>query len=289
MLHNARHKPLPRKPYPKPVRPRKRRWVTSIAGFQCFDGLLMCADSEETIFTESKSQVRKIDAFRVSHASVAIGGAGDTYLIEYVQLKLQQAMQEECPTWENVDPWLTEFVGNIWDTCIRPFRGLGERPHPEFLIGLRMFGTYSLYRWIENRIHEIPNRRHVSIGTGIAQSEPLLSDLQEFCFPVDQMLLYAVRAMLRVKQLVQGCGGKTEVVFLRNDGLIVRPATIHVDVIEYLVEEIDHFLLADTYRFISGHVQIDDTEDLRRQTETLKEFRTRYKNAIPSLMTASFP
>lgn len=69
----------------------------------------------------------------------------------------------------------------------------------------------------------------------------MLDELQQFYLPARQMLLYAVRAMLRVKQLVHGCRGKTEAVLLLNDGLIMRPATIQIDAIEYLVEQMDHF------------------------------------------------
>ena len=90
-------------------------------------------------------------------------------------------------------------------------------------------------------VHAVPRTSHTSIGSGITQSTSLLADLDPFYLPVHQMLLYAVRAMLRVKQLAQGCGGKTEAVLLMNDGFIMKPATIKIDDIEYLIEELDGF------------------------------------------------
>lgn len=85
MLHNLRHRPLPRKPEPKVKRPEKRKKrVTVIAGFQCTDALLMCADSEQSIGSDSKSQTRKIGCFTTGGIGAAIGGAGDSDFIEYV-------------------------------------------------------------------------------------------------------------------------------------------------------------------------------------------------------------
>ena len=45
MLHNLRHRPLPRKPHPKSTRPGKRKCVTLIAAFRCDGGVVICADT----------------------------------------------------------------------------------------------------------------------------------------------------------------------------------------------------------------------------------------------------
>lgn len=49
MLHNTRHGPLPRKPHPKFKQLGKRKRVTLIVGFRCGDGVVVCADSQETL------------------------------------------------------------------------------------------------------------------------------------------------------------------------------------------------------------------------------------------------
>lgn len=285
MLHNKRHGPLPRKP--KITRPEKRKRVTIIAGFQCEDALLICADSEQSIGTDSKSQTRKIESFMSRGPGVAIGGAGDGDLIEYVQYELKQRLDRDSPQPDDAEAWLRSFVKDIWNTCIKPYRGFATElvPDASFLIGFQMRGGYRLYKWERNTVWLVPRNTHTSIGIGVIQSEPLLAELQQFYLPAHQMLLYAVRAMLRVKQLVQGCGGKTEAVLLLNDGLIMQPATMQIDAIEYLVEQMDHFLLEHFAGFIAGHTRTDDQEYLNEQVELLKRFKQRYEKIVPDLIS----
>lgn len=134
-------------------------------------------------------------------------------------------------------------------------------------------------------IHPVPKTTHTSIGSGITQSESLLSELDSLYLPVHQTLLYAVRAMLRVKQLAQGCGGKTEAVLLMKDDFIMKPATIKIDSIEYLIEEMDQFLLDRCAGFIAGRVNMDEQSDLNEQVDLLKRFKAKYKSIVPDLFS----
>jgi hypothetical protein len=117
-----------------------------------------------------------------------------------------------------------------------------------------------------------------------------MADLGSLFLPVHQMLLYAVRVMLRVKQLAQGCGGKTEAVILLKDGVMtMRPGTIKIDRIEYLVEAMDRFLLDRCVSFISGqtgeHGTLSEQDDLAEQAESLKKLKARYEQIVPDLIS----
>lgn len=295
MPHNARHRPQPRKPLPKPQRPERRKTrVTAIVGFQCQDALLMCADSEQSIGTEAKSQTRKIDSFGTRGGNVAIGGAGDVDFIEYVKHQLREAMHRDPPTPENAHLWMESFAKDVWNAVVRPCRGfpLEEIPRADFLIGLKLKKEYALYKWERNMIHPVPNTEHVSIGSGRTLSEALLAELGSLFLPTHQMLLYAVRVMLRVKQLAQGCGGKTEaVILLRDIPLTMRPATIQIDRIEYLVETRDRFLLERGIGFISGQTHVgengplNEQDNLAEQAELLKRLKSNYEKTVPDLIS----
>jgi hypothetical protein len=295
MLHNARHRPLPRKLDPKPTRPETRKTrVTAIVGFQCQDALLMCADSEQSVGTDSKSQIRKIDSFGIGGASVVIGGAGDMDFIEYVKHKLRQNISDEPPTPDNADLWMESFARDVWKAVIRPCRGFppDDIPAADFLIGLKLKKEYTLYKWERNLVHPVPPTSHTSIGSGRTQSEALLADLGSLYLPAHQMLLYAVRVMLRVKQLAQYCGGKTEaVILLREVPLTMRPATAQIDRIEYLVETMDRFWLDRCVAFISGqktigeHGMLNEQDDLAQQAELLRRLKARYEKIVPDLIS----
>src|SRR5262245_37537953 len=100
MLHNTRHKPLPRKPYPKPKRTGKRRRVTLIAAFRCQieneQGVIICADSQES-YGDYRVTVDKIKPRDANLYDLCFGGAGQIGdLID----ALGNAIEREIKSWE---------------------------------------------------------------------------------------------------------------------------------------------------------------------------------------------
>ncbi|CAN5857331.1 hypothetical protein BH18ACI4_BH18ACI4_08710 [soil metagenome] len=273
----------------QPQRLGKRKRVTVIAGFQCRNGLLLCADSEQSLSSESKSQVRKLTTETGYNCAIAIGGAGDGDLIDYVQYRLVENLKESPTTLEQADAWLNEFAKKMWRELIQPYRGFPREFIPEvsFLIGLHMHATYRLYKWERNFVYPVPPKTHVSIGIGVVQSETLLSELQ-FSLPADQMLLYAVRVMLKVKRLVQGCGGKTEMALLHNDGVIIKPATETIDALESLIDELDNFVLERILRLICNPKLLDDPLEASAQDDSVRYFQNRYKELSPRFFKQVF-
>jgi len=283
MLHNARHEPLPRKPDPEPARLRKRKRVTIIAAFQCTDGLLMCADSEQTLSSESKSQMRKIFISGHSFGKVAIGAAGDGSLIDYVQQRLHRNLTHNHPTLETFEGWLVNEAYQIFELYVQPYGAFpdGYIPEMEMLIGLQMNGQHRLYKWERNFVYPIPLTSHTSIGIGTLQSEHLISQYP-YHLTGRETLLYAVRIMLRVKQLVQGCGGKTEVAFLGDDGIRTTLPTSYIDAIEYLVEDMDGSLFGQGIGFIStpSSPGLDEVM-LNTLIDHLKHYKAKYEEIFP--------
>jgi len=283
MLHNARHKPLPRKPDPKTTRHRKRKRVTVIAGFQCSDGILLCADSEETIGEESKSQTRKI-ATNASHFShIAIGGAGDSALIDYVQQKLIRDMLDERPSWDAFEGWLNNYANTVFTDHVQPYAYFPSDRIPEdveFLVALRMDEESRLFKWERNFAYAVPPKTHTSIGFGTLQSRSELSNLERISLPAHQMLFYAVRAMLKVKQTVQYCGGNTEVVQLHNGGMLSPFRTSEIQAIEHMVEEVDFFVLQRVLRLIARPISAKSDQELDAQVKALRDFNETYQQLV---------
>ena len=92
MLHNARHGPPPR----KPQRPGKRRRVTLIAAFRCYEGVVLCADSQETIdvpgYGQYRVSVNKLDPRRAGDYEFVVGGSGDGDLVEEFTTSLTESI-----------------------------------------------------------------------------------------------------------------------------------------------------------------------------------------------------
>ncbi len=100
MLHNTRHRPLPRKP--KTTRLEKRRRVTLIAAFRCYEGAVLCADTMETV-EGFRTPVHKLEAKECGDYWMAIAGSGNSDLIDGFAYRLEL----DVATW---DPKLDDNV-----------------------------------------------------------------------------------------------------------------------------------------------------------------------------------
>ena len=233
--------------------------MTIIAGFQCTDGILMCSDTEQFISPESKSQVGKIPVVQLAHFTAAIGGAGDGALIEYLTQDLCKHLVHWPRDWDALESGLNDYGRKAFTKHIRAYAGFPsvDIPTVSFLIAVTMNEDARLFRWERNFVHAVPKWQHTSIGVGTLQSEQLLSEMQ-FAYPSQQMFFFAVRMMQKVKQIVQGCGGKTEVVFLPSTGnSFTRPGTFITDEIEHMAGIVDDFLTNHILSFIANTEKMD--------------------------------
>jgi 20S proteasome alpha/beta subunit len=75
-----------------PKRLPRNRKLTIAAGFVCVDGVILCADTQETISGYTKNETEKIRLFKDQGLCVAITGAGDSELIETVSPLIENAL-----------------------------------------------------------------------------------------------------------------------------------------------------------------------------------------------------
>src|SRR6266481_1251811 len=261
-----------------PFDARLQRWkrVTIIAGFQCQEGILLCSDTEESISETSKSQVRKVPYFRIGKMVVAIGGAGDAVLIDYVTQDLVKYLNSSPRQWGTIENELKEYARKIFREYVRPWSGFPVQfvPSAEFLIAISMDDRAHLFQWQRNHLHLVVPPQNTSIGIGTIQSQRLISEIQGD-LPYNQTLFFAIRIMQTVKRLVPGCGGKTETIFLGHKGFITWSGTFKIDEIEHLVDECDEFVARHILTFIS------DTQD--HAPTNIDSVLNSYKDALINL------
>src|ERR1700730_13748199 len=191
----------------------RRKAVTIVAAFQCADGILMCADTEETISDVAECECDELRCFRICKNGFALcGGAGYSSLIELVWHRLHQDMFNHVYDWSEIEGVLNRHAMEIFDEHIGPYAHFPEHliPTLEMLIAVQMEGKIQLYKWELNFVRPIPSGTHDAIGKGVLQASALIRE-NRFSFPSYDMLYFAVRIMDRVKKTVPGCGGKTEI------------------------------------------------------------------------------
>jgi hypothetical protein len=105
--------------------------VTIVAAFQCADGILMCADTEETIWDVAKCECDKLRCFRICNNGFALcGGAGTSGLIELVWHRLHQDMFNQVYDWSQIEGVLNGHAMEIFDKHIGPYEYLPEHQRP---------------------------------------------------------------------------------------------------------------------------------------------------------------
>jgi hypothetical protein len=256
------------------------------------DGLLLCADTEEAMGADSKSQVHKIPVAHINDGKIAIGGAGRAPLIEFINQDLPKSLSVELASRSDVEIILNEYAQKIFRRHIKPFIGIYAEPQVAFLIGLvhhNVLGqnVCSLYKWEDNFVYSIPPYTHTSIGIGTLQSTQLINQIHFFS-SYETMMFFAIRTMLRVKQTVQGCGGRTESVFLDSgNDLIIRPGAIATAEIEHLVEISDEVVMDRVFSSIA--YTGEDSKRMETEFAILKasilNLQRRYKEVVHVLDT----
>ena len=68
---------------------QERKRVTAIVGFNYLDGVLMLADTEESLGEGAKSECDKLYRFSFPGGTVIAGGAGDSHLIDCANQEMQ--------------------------------------------------------------------------------------------------------------------------------------------------------------------------------------------------------
>jgi hypothetical protein len=281
--------PRPFSPYSNPPRLHRRKRVTIIAGFQCTDGMLLCADTEQSLGNETKSQAHKIQVLHLENLKAAVGGSGDAPLCEFVTRGIFERLTHCKNNLDEIEDELKAYCRKIFTENMRVWRGFPKEFIPEvsFLIAIASSKGSRMFKWENNLLSPLHPQQHSSIGVGVLQSETLIQDIQ-FYYPSRQMLFFAVRMMQKVKQLVQGCGGKTEVVFLNQGGKLTwRPGIFKIDEIEHVSAMADEFLNYYALSFISGVVDQNlpnDDSVFRTHKEAMLNLRKEYLELLPSVI-----
>ena len=128
---------------PRPRRLPKGKRVTIAAGFVCFDGIVLCADTQETIPGYTKNSTEKIRFWKDGGLGIAITGSGDSELIATAGQLLEQCLTDEyLPSvlWlpENVRTMLQDTWKKFFQDCIVPYAAYprDDRPSVDLLIGI---------------------------------------------------------------------------------------------------------------------------------------------------------
>lgn len=197
--------------------------MTIIAGFRCEDGIVLCADSQETIGTAKRS-VPKLhyepcepvegDEDHFSNLGVAFCGAGDGPFID----KLVHEAWSACKRERNIDDVCSVIEDSIKDTY-REFGKIyqaGLCPEAQLIYGVKMDGKSKLFSAVGPLVNE--KFEYDSGGVGHYMADFLASKLHCNWLGVRQAAILAAYILLEASEHVDSCGGDPQIVALRHTG-----------------------------------------------------------------------
>lgn len=206
-------------PKPKPKRLPRREAVTIVAGFKTQDGIVLCADSQETVGGVSKRNVPKLrfePASKLSSGSdlaAAFCGATDNgafmdMLIDeaWSAAKSATSLQEACNrVSQSIKHTYREHV-NLYQT--------GYMPSTELIYGVKMEGESRLFYGQGPAIHE--KEAYATGGIGSYMADFLAARMYGHHLSVGEAVILAGYVLFQAKEHVAECGGDSQIVVLRN-------------------------------------------------------------------------
>ncbi|MGD1156729.1 MAG: hypothetical protein ABSA41_12960 [Terriglobia bacterium] len=190
--------------------------MTIAAGFRCNEGVVICADTEETV-GDTKQWRGKIETIvypGLKHV-ICFAGAGWT---DYVLTAMEKAREGlgECNGMNEIRDHLKEkligfFDGHLANWAYFP---ANERPFVELLIGVTTtVGGLGLFYYGGTAFYETSEK---TIGSGIILANNLISEHRTHKESLEQLCRLSIFVLSRVKKQVVGCGGDTHLVALRK-------------------------------------------------------------------------
>ncbi len=271
--------------------------MTAILGLSYLDGVLMMADTEESLGGDAKSECDKLYRFVFPSGTVVTGGAGDSHLVDCANQDLRQFFARKAKTTaDEVLETLNGFATRFFEETISPLKGFEYEPGLEMLIAVNCNRHSTLlFRWQQNRVIWIAPPQHTSIGNGVVQIHPMLRDTQ-FAASKECMLFHGLRMMYHAKRAVAGVGGKTEAIALQNDGATHNFGTIATQQIEELIINYEHFktamldgsvsTIAVTDQRIEPEMEVNVAKLFADLPNLLKGYRQAYKDILKPQLDA---
>jgi 20S proteasome alpha/beta subunit len=207
-----------RKPYIRPViEPRPERAKMTIAmGFTFKDGILLCADTEQT-WGDFKFGESKIVSEKLSQANVAFAISGSVHnarmAIEEI-LKDSRKSDQSQNTFEEI---IKNRIADIYTRLLYPHPAAGYgTPFFDLLIAIWADGNLRLLATSETAVTEVT--AYECRGIGLTLAKYLIEPLYTAKLNGYITTRIALRTLAHVKKYVSGCGGKSEMLLINSGG-----------------------------------------------------------------------
>jgi 20S proteasome alpha/beta subunit len=191
--------------------------MTYIAAFKCLGGVVMCADTQETI-GDYKQYTQKL--LVVPNAAYPVGGAGAGDVDEIIH----KAADEKPSTQKDLLSMLRSAVNFVFENEISALVLSRQQRVPQFLVAATPSAEdYCIFRIVGKRVYR-DNCKKVIIGFGSAYNNSLLNRFHRTDLPMQQAVMLAIYLVSQSKKLDDGVGFDTRVAVVTSNAAALEEA-----------------------------------------------------------------
>jgi hypothetical protein len=251
--------------------------VTIAAGYVFNGGVILCADTQETVGLSKTKRPKLVIEPRELEGKdspedlmLAMAGAGDgpyiDKLVERVwkKAKAAQGFEEACALVETSIQETYEYYLGLFHP--------GQMPYSDVVYGVKMEGRSKLFRATGPIVNETPD--YCSVGNGYYLAEFITDRVYRKRISGPQAIILAAYVLFQCKEHVDGCGGESHIAGLYNAGASGRIKHWDVHLISSQAERVDLMiseLLLTASDFTVGEVEF--SEVLQFIVDELKQLR----------------
>jgi hypothetical protein len=215
--------------------------VTIAAGFTCQDGIVLCADTQES-WGDDKTHVYKLSPFDGPNWSGGIAGSGTGYLIDYASTKILESITKIAPGTSpaQISESLASVMEGLYKKEFGMYPAAAEDKQIQILVGLcdkSKSKTY-LFSIDSTLVLLVPKERVIGAGELLKH---LASDFQKMTLTLSQGMYVAMYLVWDAKRRYTTVGGDTLVLGIHSSGAIRAESIWSIALQERLLKRIDFF------------------------------------------------
>jgi 20S proteasome alpha/beta subunit len=198
--------------------------VTIAAGFVCMDGVVICADTQETIPGYTKNSTEKMRVYDEKNFTLVVTGAGHSEVIDALTQRITEAAvseytQENYLYGDRAKELIEEAVLRFFKRHLLPYPQ-SERPSVDLLIAIQCHHNRYLLKAADNIVRDLDPGKALGadcIGTGALLAKSLIEKLYNPFLQLDDLIITACYIAYQAKKWVDGCGGNTDLLVLTKE------------------------------------------------------------------------
>jgi 20S proteasome alpha/beta subunit len=210
--------------------------MTIAAGYLYEGGVILSADTQETISGYVKTSTEKITVFEGSRYTAAFAGAGNN------AIQIDMVIQEICDEMKAEEPpsiiGFKTLLHTVLDRLLPQPYYPKDSPDVELLIAVRDNGRTFLFATHDNVFAEI--KEFECIGAGVVTGRSMFQRYYRRNHTLIESYIVVAYVLHHAKRWVDGCGGKSDIFLLPNDSkTVTRLPSSDVETLESYFDDLD--------------------------------------------------